>query len=63
MSATGVGATVGAVIALTWIALGFWACVLVSVTMAVGALVARVVTGQLDVRAVAAALRGRRTSS
>ncbi len=63
MSATVVGATAGAVLALTWIVLGFWAAVLVAVAMLAGALVGRVVDGRLDMRALGAALRGRRSSS
>lgn len=63
MSTTVVGAAVGAVLALTWLVLGFWACVLVAVAMLVGALVGRIVDGRIDVRALADALRGRRSSS
>lgn len=63
MSATVVGAAAGAVLALTWMVLGFWAFVLVAVAMLAGALVGRIVDGRLDVRALADALRGRRSSS
>jgi hypothetical protein len=42
--------------------LGFWAFLFVAVAMAVGAGIARVLDGRLDVRAVADALRGRRSS-
>jgi uncharacterized membrane protein len=62
VSTTVVGMLVGAVLALTWIAFGFWAFVLVAVAMALGALVARVLAGRLDLRALADALRGRRSS-
>lgn len=63
MSHTVVGAAVGAVLALTWVVLGFWAFVLVAAAMLVGAAVGRVVDGRLDVRALADTVRGRRSSS
>lgn len=63
MSTTIVGAGVGAVLALTWIAFGFWAFVLVVVAMLIGAGVGRIIDGRLDVRALADAVRGRRSSS
>ena len=63
MNATVLGASAGAVLALTWIVLGFWAFVLVAVAMLLGAAIGRVVDGRLDLRAVAAAFRGRRSSS
>lgn len=63
MSTTTVGAAVGAVLALTWIVLGFWAFVLVGVAMLAGALAGRVIDGRLDVRALADVFRGRRSSS
>lgn len=63
MSTTIVGAGVGAVLALTWIAFGFWAFVLVAVAMLIGAGVGRIIDGRLDVRALADAVRGRRSSS
>ncbi len=63
MSHTVIGMLVGAILAVTWIVLGFWAFVLVAVAMAVGALVARIVDGRLDLRGVLDAVRGRRVSS
>lgn len=63
MSATTVGAAAGAVLALTWVVLGFWAFLLVAVAMLIGAAVGRVADGRLDVRALADAFRGRRSSS
>ncbi|GAA2016415.1 hypothetical protein [Microbacterium ulmi] len=63
MTPTVVGAAAGGALALTWIALGFWACVLVAVAMLVGAAAARLVEGRLDIHALADAVRGRRTSS
>ncbi|WP_156761143.1 hypothetical protein [Microbacterium karelineae] len=63
MNGTVVGAAVGATLVVTWIALGFWAFVLVGVAMIVGAIIGRVLDGSIDVRAVGDALRGRRSSS
>ncbi|WP_020018011.1 DUF2273 domain-containing protein [Promicromonospora sukumoe] len=63
MSAPVVGAAVAAVLALTWIGLGFWAFVLVGVAMLVGAAIGRVADGRLDLRALADAFRGGRSSS
>ena len=63
MSRTLIGAAVGAVLALIWIAFGFWACVLVAVAMAVGALIGRLSEHRIDVRALAEVFRGRRSSS
>ena len=54
---------VGAVLALSWAALGFWAFVLVLFAMSVGAAIGRILDGRLDVRAVTAAFRGKRSSS
>ncbi|WP_022904355.1 MULTISPECIES: DUF2273 domain-containing protein [unclassified Curtobacterium] len=63
MNATVVGAGVGAVLAIVAVTLGFWAFVVVAVAMLVGALVGRIVSGDLDVRRLADVLRGRRSSS
>ncbi|HEY0261040.1 MAG TPA: hypothetical protein VGC18_14445 [Lacisediminihabitans sp.] len=63
MTRTVVGMGVGAVLALTWIAFGFWAFVLVLVALAIGGGVGRIVDGKLDVHAVADAFRGKRSSS
>jgi uncharacterized membrane protein len=63
VSHTVAGIFVGAVLALTWIVFGFWAFVFVAAAMAVGALVARVLDGKLDLRSVADAVRGKRSSS
>jgi len=60
---TTLGVAIGAVLALTWITLGGWAFVFVAVAMAVGALLGRVVDGRLDVRSLAEAFRGKRSSS
>ncbi|WP_315914035.1 DUF2273 domain-containing protein [Arthrobacter sp. lap29] len=63
MSATAIGAVVGAVLALTAVAFGFWAMLLVALCMAVGAVIGLSVEGRLDFRGVIDALRGKRTSS
>lgn len=62
-NSTRTGILVGAVLALSWVVFGFWVFVFVAVAMALGALVARIVDGRLDLRALADALRGRRVSS
>lgn len=63
MTATQTGIAIGAVLALSWIAFGFWAFVFVAAAMAVGALVARVIEGRLDLRSLADVVRGKRSSS
>jgi uncharacterized membrane protein len=63
VSASVIGAAVAAVLALTWMALGFWAFLLVALAMLLGAGAGRIVDGRLDVRALAEVFRGRRSSS
>ncbi|MBF4595780.1 DUF2273 domain-containing protein [Curtobacterium flaccumfaciens] len=63
MNATVVGMGTGALLAIVAVTLGFWAFVVVAVCMAVGALVARIVTGDVDFRRLLDVLRGRRSSS
>lgn len=63
MTATRTGILVGAVLALTWVIVGFWAFFFVAIAMAIGAAVGRVVSGELDVSRVVDAFRGKRTSS
>ena len=63
MNATVVGMGTGALLAIVAVTLGFWAFVVVAVCMAVGALVARIVTGDVDYRRLLDVLRGRRSSS
>lgn len=63
VTATRAGVVIGAVLALTWIAFGFWAFVFVAVAMAIGALVGRYIEGKLDISALADTLRGKRSSS
>lgn len=63
MSATVTGALVGAVLAFAGLIFGFWGFLLVALLMAIGALVGRMISGELDVRALAGVFTGRRTSS
>lgn len=63
MSGSVIGAAVAAVLALTWVALGFWAFLLVALAMLLGAGAGRIIDGRLDVRALAEVFRGRRSSS
>lgn len=63
MSSTVIGALIGALLALTWIVLGFWAVLAVAVAMVLGAVAGRALEGRLDVRAIADAVRGRRSST
>ena len=62
MSATVSGALVGAVLAVSALLFGFWGLLLVALFMGIGALVGRVVSGSLDLRALANVFTGRRTS-
>lgn len=57
------GMFAGAIIAVVWVAFGFWACVLVAAGMLVGGIIGRIVDGKLDFRAVIDSLRGKRSSS
>ncbi len=63
MTATTTGMAVGAVLAVSALAFGFWGFVLVAIFIAVGALVGRIVSGRTDVAGLLDALRGRRSSS
>ena len=63
MTTTRTGIFIGAILALTWITFGFWAFVFVAAAMAVGALVASVIDGKLDLRSLSDVVRGRRSSS
>jgi len=63
VTATVVGMGVGALLAIVAVTLGFWAFVVVAVFMLVGGLVARIVTGDIDLRRLLDVLRGRRSSS
>jgi uncharacterized membrane protein len=62
MSATVTGTLIGAVLAVSALLFGFWGFLLVAVFMGIGAIAGRIVSGKLDVRGVADAFTGRRTS-
>ena len=62
-SATRTGILIGAVLALTWVIVGFWAFFFVAVAMAVGAVIGRIVEGKLNVSALVDVFRGKRSSS
>ena len=62
MSPTVTGAVIGAILAVSVILFGFWGFLLVALFMGVGALLGRIVSGKLDVRGLASAFSGRRTS-
>ncbi|MFE1644001.1 DUF2273 domain-containing protein [Microbacterium sp. P01] len=62
MSTTVTGALIGAVLAVAALLFGFWGFLLVALFMAIGAVVGRILSGELDVRGVANAFSGRRTS-
>ncbi|WP_353111538.1 DUF2273 domain-containing protein [Microbacterium sp.] len=63
MNTTLIGAAIGAVLGFAALLFGFWGFLLVAVLMGVGALAGRVVSGQLDLRALAGVFTGRRASS
>ncbi|AYG05289.1 hypothetical protein D7I44_06060 [Gryllotalpicola protaetiae] len=63
MSATKVGIFVGAILAVVWFALGFWAFFFAAIAMILGALVGRIIDGKLDMRSLVDTFRGKRTSS
>jgi uncharacterized membrane protein len=62
MTTTITGAVFGALLAVSIILFGFWGFLLIAVFMAVGAILGRIASGQLDVRGLANAFTGRRTS-
>ncbi|MEC5184735.1 putative membrane protein [Cryobacterium sp. MP_3.1] len=62
MSATVTGIAVGAVLAFAALIFGFWGFLLVAAFMAVGLLLGRIIEGKLDLRGLANALSGKRTS-
>lgn len=63
MSTTVAGAAIGATLAISALAFGFWGFLLVALFMAVGAVLGRTAAGRLDVHGVVDALRGKRSSS
>jgi uncharacterized membrane protein len=63
VSTTTTGILIGAVLGIVAVAFGFWAFVLVAVFMAIGALIARIVTGKIEISSLVDVIRGRRSSS
>lgn len=63
MSPTAAGIAIGAVLAATALAFGFWGFLLMLLFMAVGAVLGRTAEGKLDLRGVFDALTGKRSSS
>jgi uncharacterized membrane protein len=63
ITATKVGIVVCATLAIVWITIGVWAFVFVAIAMLVGAIVGRIIDGKLDMRSLADAIRGKRSSS
>ncbi|MBT2500598.1 DUF2273 domain-containing protein [Agromyces sp. ISL-38] len=62
MSNTLAGILIGTVLAVSIILFGFWGFLLVALFMAIGALVGRIADGKLDLRGLANAFSGKRTS-
>lgn len=62
MSPTVIGAVIGALLALAALAFGFWGFLLVALFAGIGAIIGRIASGKLDVRGLADAFTGRRTS-
>ncbi|MFF0911558.1 DUF2273 domain-containing protein [Microbacterium enclense] len=62
MNPTYTGALVGLVLAVSALLFGFWGFILVALFMAIGAVVGRVVSGQIDIRNIVNAFTGRSTS-
>lgn len=62
MSGSVTGVAAGAVLAFAVLVFGFWGFILVALFMAVGLLIGRIADGKLDMRGLANALSGKRTS-
>ncbi|MDN3495707.1 DUF2273 domain-containing protein [Planococcus sp. APC 4015] len=62
MTPTVTGAVIGVILAVSILLFGFWGFLLVALFMGIGAIVGRIMSGQLDVRGLANAFSGRRTS-
>ena len=62
MNPTVTGAMIGAILAVSMILFGFWGFLLVALFIGIGALLGRIMSGKLDVRGLANAFSGRRTS-
>ncbi|MFF0911623.1 DUF2273 domain-containing protein [Microbacterium enclense] len=62
MSPALTGALAGLILAVSALIFGFWGFILVALFMAIGAVVGRVVSGQIDIRNIVNAFTGRSTS-
>jgi uncharacterized membrane protein len=62
VTAAVVGAAAGVVLAIVALVFGFWGFLLVLVLGLIGGVVGSIVSGRLDIRAVADAARGRRSA-
>jgi uncharacterized membrane protein len=62
MTGTVVGILTGAILAISALVFGFWGFLLVALFMLIGALIGRIAEGKLDVRGLANAFSGKRTS-
>ena len=62
MTGTLIGAAAGVLLAIVALVFGFWGFLLVVVLGAIGAVLGAILSGRLDVRAVADAARGRRSA-
>jgi len=62
MSPTISGALIGALLALAALLFGFWGFLLMALFAGIGAIVGRIASGKIDVRGLADAFTGRRTS-
>jgi uncharacterized membrane protein len=62
MNPTVTGAMIGVILAVAILFFGFWGFLLIAVFMGIGALIGRIISGKIDVRGLANAFSGRRTS-
>lgn len=62
MTPTTTGALIGALLALAALLFGFWGFLLMALFAGIGAIVGRIISGKIDVRGLADAFTGRRTS-
>jgi len=63
VTSTKTGILIGAILARTWVVVGFWAFFFVAFAMAVGAVAGRVMDGKLDLTSLVDVFRGKRSSS
>ncbi|MBF4575302.1 hypothetical protein [Frondihabitans sp. VKM Ac-2883] len=63
MTPTVSGIAIAAALVLTWMTLGFGAFILLVLAMAVGAIIGRIVAGDIEFSALLDVFRGKRSSS